>query len=58
MKQNSAVIIPALEPEENLVEYIQKLIDSGIRKIIVVMMEAERITNISLRGLVIFQNVI
>ncbi len=36
MKQNSAVIIPALEPEENLVEYIQKLIDSGIRKIIVV----------------------
>ena len=36
MKQNYAVIIPALEPEENLVEYIQKLIDSGIRKIIVV----------------------
>lgn len=36
MKQNSTVVIPALEPEENLVEYIQKLIDSGIGKIIVV----------------------
>ena len=36
MKQNSTVVIPALEPEENLVEYIQKLIDSGIKKIIIV----------------------
>lgn len=40
MKRNSVILIPALNPDKELIQYIQELKRNGFDDIIVVMMEA------------------